>query len=105
MSELPEVKHTLTSDLKANLLALKFFIEDREVLQKFFAPRTQATLGNAIDSLLSDISHQQGRAVSQLDSGESFQFFSYELPLKEGGVITSYSIHYTKLYDNLAVSK
>lgn len=96
LSELPEVKHTLTSDLKANLLALKFFIEDREVLQKFFAPRTQATLGNAIDSLLSDISHQQGRAVSQLDSGESFQFFSYELPLKEGGQTARLKVYYQK---------
>jgi hypothetical protein len=94
--ELPEVKHTLNNDLKANLLTLKFLMEDREALQKFFTPRAQATLGNAINNLLSDITQQQGRAVSQLDSAEPFQVFSYELPVKEDGQTARLKVYYQK---------
>lgn len=96
LAELPEIKQTLNSDLKANLLTLKFLMEDRETLQKFFTPRAQAALSNATDRLLSDITHQQGRAVGQLDSGESFQFFSYELPLKEGNQTARLKVYYQK---------
>ena len=96
LAELPEIKRALSSDLKANLLALKFLMEDGEVLQKFLAPKAQATLGNAISSLLSDITQQQGRAASQPDTGEPFQLFTYALPLKEGGQTARLKVYYQK---------
>jgi hypothetical protein len=43
LADLPEVKNILGRDLKANLMALKFLMEDKEALQKFFTPRALAT--------------------------------------------------------------
>ena len=77
-------------------MALKFLMEDKEALQKFFTPRALTTLNNSINSLLSDITHQQGRAVAQLDSAEPFQVFSYVLPLKEGEQTARLKVYYQK---------
>jgi len=96
LADLPDVKHILDRDLKANLMALKFLMEDKDALQKFFTPRTLATLNNSINSLLSDIIHQQGRAAGQLDSVEPFQIFSYVLPLKEGEQTARLKVYYQK---------
>ena len=96
LADLPEVKNILDRDLKANLMALKFLMEDKEALQKFFAPRALATLNNSINSLLSDIAHQQGRAAAQLDSAEPFQIFSYVLPLKEGEQTARLKVYFQK---------
>jgi len=96
LANLPEVKNILDRDLKANLMALKFLMEDKEALQKFFAPRALTTLNNSINSLLADISQQQGRAAAQLDSAEPFQTFSYVLPLKEGGQTARLKVYFQK---------
>jgi hypothetical protein len=96
LADLPEVKHLLDRDLKANLMALKFVMEDREALQKFFTARSLTTLNNSINSLLDHIILQQGRASAQLDSAEPFQIFSYVLPLKEGDQTARLKIYYQK---------
>ena len=96
LADLPDVKLILDRDLKANLMALKFLMKDKEVLQKFFTPRILATLNHSINSLLSDIIHQQGRAAGQLDSVEPLQVFSYVLPLKEGEQTARLKVYYQK---------
>jgi len=96
LADLPEVKHIFDRDLKANLMALKFLMEDKGVLQRFFTSRTMATLNNSINSLLSDIIQQQGRAVAQRDSAEPFQVFTYVLPLKDGGQTARLKVYYRK---------
>ena len=96
LADLPDVKQILDRDLKANLMALKSLMEDKEALQKFFAPRILATLNNSINSLLSDITHQQGRAVAQVDSAEPFQVFSFALPLKEGAQTARLKVYFQK---------
>ncbi|MBW2450037.1 MAG: hypothetical protein JRE92_06410 [Deltaproteobacteria bacterium] len=96
LADLPEVKHIVDHDLKANLMALKSLIEDKAALQNFFTPRALATLHNSINSLLSDITHQQGRAVAQLDSAEPFQVFSFTLPLKEGAQTARLKVYFQK---------
>ncbi len=96
LADLPEVKNILDRDLKANLMALKFLMADKEALHKFFAPRALTTLSNSINSLLSDIAHQQGRATAQLDSAEPFQTFSYVLPLKEGEQSARLKVYFQK---------
>jgi len=96
LADLPDVKHILDRDLKANLMTLKSLMENKEALQKFFAPRALATLNNSINSLLSDITHQQGRAVAQLDSAEPFQVFSLALPLKEGEQTARLKVYFQK---------
>jgi hypothetical protein len=96
LADLPDVKNILDRDLKANLVALKFQIEDKEALQKFFTPRALATLNNSINSLLSDFTHQQGRAVGQLESAEPFQVFSLALPLKEGEQTARLKVYFQK---------
>jgi hypothetical protein len=82
MADLSEVKTIFKRDLKPNLLMLQHLIDDKESLQKIFDPRTMAVMKKAIDTLLSDINYQQGRAVSHLDSADPFQVFTFTLPLK-----------------------
>jgi hypothetical protein len=96
LADLSDVKHILNHDLKANLMTLKFLMKDKEALQKFFTPGALATLNNSINNLLSDIIHQQGRAVGQLDSVEPFQVFSYVLPLEEGAQTARLKVYYQK---------
>jgi hypothetical protein len=96
LADLPEVKHILDRDLKANLMALKFLMEDKEVLQRFLPSRAMAIMNNSINSLLSDIIQQQGRAVGQLDSAEPFQVFTHVLPLKDGDQTARLKVYYQK---------
>ena len=98
-ADLPEVKNIIERDFKANLMALKFIMEDKEALQKFFGPKSLTTLNSSINSLLSDISQQQGRAAGQLDSAEPFQVFSYALPIKEGRQQARLKVYYQKKQD------
>ena len=92
----PDVKHILSRDLKANLMALKFLMEDGQALQKFLSPRILATLNKSIISLLDQITQQQGRAVSQLDGAEPFQVFTYLLPLKEEEQAARLKVYFQK---------
>ena len=92
----PDVKHILNSDLKANLMALKFLMEDGQALQKFLSPRILATLNKNIISLLDQIIQQQGRAVSQLEAAEPFQVFTYLLPLNEEEQAARLKVYYKK---------
>ena len=96
LADLPDAKHILDYDLKANLMAMKFLMENGEALQKFFSPRALATLNHSINSLLSDITRQQGRAAGQLDSMEPFQIFSFVLPLKEDEQTARLKVYYQK---------
>jgi hypothetical protein len=91
-----EVKAVFNRDLKPNLLLLQHVMEEKETLLKIFGPRTLAILKGLIDGLLSDINQQQGRAVSQLDSADPFQVFTYTLPLKEGDLPAKLKVFYEK---------
>jgi hypothetical protein len=96
LANLPDVKHILDRDLKANLMTMKFLMEDKETLQKIFGPKSMATLNSSINNLLDHITHQQGRAAGQLDSGEPFQIFSYVLPLKGDEQTARLKVYYQK---------
>jgi len=96
LADLSEVKSVFNRDLKPNLLLLQDFIAEKETLQKIFEPRTLAVLKGAIDTMLSDIAQQQGRAVRQLESADPFQVFTYTLPLKEGDQTARLKIFYEK---------
>jgi len=96
LADLSEVKSVFNRDLKPNLLLLQHFIEEKETLQKIFGPRTLAILKGAIDTLLSDITQQQGRAISRLESADPFQVFTYTLPLKEGDQTARLKVFYEK---------
>ena len=96
LADLSEVKAVFNRDLKPNLLLLQQFMEERETLSKIFGPRTLAILKGVVDTLLSDINQQQGRAVSQRDSADPFQVFTYTLPLKEGDPPAKLKVFYEK---------
>jgi len=95
-AELAEVKTIFSRDLKPNLIVLQQFIEETQSLQKIFGTRTLAVMKEAIDTLLSDINQQQGRAVSQLDSADPFQMFTFTLPLKEENQTARLKVFYEK---------
>ncbi len=96
LADLPEVKHIVARDLKANLLTLQRLSEEKGALQKFFNPKALAILNSSVNRLLADITHQQGRAVGQADSAEPFQVFTYVLPLKEGEQTARLKVYYQK---------
>lgn len=92
----PEVKHIVARDLKANLLTLQRLSEEKGALQKLFNPKALAILNSSVNRLLSDITHQQGRAVGRADSAEPLQVFTYVLPLKEGEQTARLKVYYQK---------
>lgn len=102
LAELPEIKHILDRDLKANLLSLKFFIEDKEGLQKILDSRALTSLKNSINSLLSDILHQQGRTVGRMDTMEAPAVFEYLLPLNQEGQTARLKVYYQEKDDSAA---
>jgi len=57
---------------------------------------TQAAKTILVDALPADVINQQGRAVSQLDSAEPFQVFTYTLPLEEENQAAKLKIYYPK---------
>jgi len=69
---------------------------DKETLQKIFDPKTLTILKSSINTLLTDITGQQGRAVNQLESADPFQVVTYTLPLKEGSQTARLRIYYEK---------
>ena len=96
LTDSAEVRTFLARNLKTNLSMLQHLSQNEEVLKKFFSPKALVSLRNIIDTLLSNITHQQGRAVSQLDSVEPFQIFSYVLPLKEDEQTARLKVYYQK---------
>ena len=96
LANLPEVKAVFNRDLKPNLLLLQQFIENKESLQKIFDSNTLTILKSSINTLLADITGQQGRAVNQLESADPFQVVTYTLPLKEGSQTAKLRIYYEK---------
>ena len=96
IDKLPEVRSVLARDLKSNLIMLQHLSEDKEVLTKFFSPKVLAALRGIIDTLLNDITQQQGRAVKHMDAGEPTQIFTFDLPLKEGTQAATLKIFYEK---------
>ena len=95
-AELAEVKAIFRRDLKPNLMALQQFINQSNRLHKIFGSRTLAAMKEAIDTLLTDIRQQQGRAVSSMDSTEPFQMFGFTLPLKEEEQTARLKVFYEK---------
>ena len=96
VADLPEVKQVLDRDLKANLLALRFLLEDGKTLQKFFSPKALSILHRLVDSLLDNIVQQQGRAIGQLNAADPFQVFTYLLPLEEKDQTAKLKIYHQK---------
>ena len=96
LANLPEVKAVINRDLKPNLLLLQQFIENKESLQKIFDSNTLTILKSSINTLLADITGQQGRAVNQRESADPFQVVTYTLPLKKGSQTAKLRIYYEK---------
>ena len=96
LADRPEIKAIFHRDLKPNLLLLQYLIAQKETLHNIFGPGTLSLLKGTIDTLLADITQQQGRAVAQLDSADPFLVFSFTLPLKEGDQAARLKVFYEK---------
>ena len=96
LADRPEIKAIFHHDLKPNLLLLQHLIAEKETLHNIFGPGTLSLLKGTIDTLLADITQQQGRAVAQLDSADPFLVFSFTLPLKEGDQAARLKVFYEK---------
>jgi hypothetical protein len=95
-ADLSEVRTIIANDLKANLLLLKKFGEDKDALQKMADSRWLAALSKSMDTLLMDIAQQQSRVLQQRDNSSPFQVFSFLLPLSEGQKKARLKVYYPK---------
>jgi hypothetical protein len=96
LTDHPEVQTILTRDLKANLLMFQNLVQDPVALEKIFDSATLTTLHRAVEGLLTDITHQQGRAVQQMDQPEPFQVFTHTLALDGNKQAANLKIYYQK---------
>lgn len=92
----PDILTIINRDLKANLMAMKHIAGDEETLKNAFDTRTLAALRRTVDLLLTDITSQQGRAVTQHDTSEPFQVVTYALPLTEDKNSAKLKVYYQK---------
>jgi len=100
LAQHPDIQAILSRDLKAALLTLKNFADAETLLQKAFDVRSLAALHKAIDFLLADITSQQGRAVSRMDSANPFQVLTFALPLAAEKQAAKLKIYYQKKQKN-----
>lgn len=94
--DLPDLKRLTGHDLKANLLRLHDWVDNKETLQQIVNPKVISLLTRLIEPLLTDIATQQGRAIHQLESPEPFQMFTFTLPLKEDEEAARLKVYYQK---------
>ena len=78
-----ELKTIFARDLKPNLMVLREFIENFQPNTESIDPKSLAGLKANIDSLLSQIAHQQTMAARQPLQLEAFQIFVFSPPLAD----------------------
>jgi hypothetical protein len=79
----PEIKQIFAKDLKPLLLMLKEYMEVQDPNSKLLGSKSISDFKNTLEMLLSDIVHQQSRAVHKQELPEPYHVFFCSIPLKE----------------------
>jgi hypothetical protein len=96
LSQLPEVRQILTKDLKPNLLILKEFFNQKEIVDKASDKREIENLRSSIDRIINDIESQKNLAVSRKESANQTQVFTHTLNLNKEEQKARLKIYYKK---------
>ena len=79
----PDIRKTITQDLKPILFRLNEYLESPDAISKFLNTKNLSSFKATLEMLLTDINNQQSRAVNRHDAPDPYHVFSIALPLKD----------------------
>ncbi len=91
-----EIKQIIAKDLKPDLLILKSFLDDPEVISKAVNRKGLQHLHEAVTHLLANVDQQQEIATHRPNDPDTAQVFTYVLPFQEENQKTRFKIYYPK---------
>jgi hypothetical protein len=101
LSQFPEIREILNKDLKPNLVILKEFFTNKEVLDKSPDKREIESIRSSIDRIINDIESQKNLAINKKETTDQTQVFTHTLNLKEDAQKAKLKIYYKKKKDDL----
>jgi len=96
LAQFPEIREILNKDLKPNLVILKDFFSNKEMIDKSADRREIENIRNSIDRIINDIESQKNLAVNKKESTDQTQVFTHTLNLKEDDQQAKLKIYYKK---------
>jgi len=96
LSQFPEIKEILTKDLKPNLVILKEFFSNKEVVDKSTDSREIENIRSSIDRIINDIESQKNLAITRKESTDQTQVFTHTLNLNKDEQKAKLKIYYKK---------
>jgi hypothetical protein len=96
LAQFPEIREILNKDLKPNLVILKDFFSNKEMIEKSADRREVESIRSSIDRIINDIESQKNLAVNKKESTDQTQVFTHTLNLKEDDQQAKLKIYYKK---------
>ncbi len=90
------IKQIIAKDLKPDLLILKSFLDDPELISKAVNRKGLQHLHDAVTHLLANVDQQQEIATHRPNDPDTAQVFTYVLPFREENQKTRFKIYYPK---------
>ncbi len=91
-----DIKHILSKDLKPNLLILKNYLSDPEVMDKIIDPKGLQRIQSSVEQLLSNVHQQQEVSTNRPNDPDMLQVFSYTLPFQDSEQKSRIKVYYPK---------
>lgn len=96
LSQIPEIKDILNKDLKPNLVILKEFFSNKEIVDKSSEKREIENIRSSIDRIINDIESQKNLAITRKESTDQTQVFTHTLNLNKDEQKAKLKIYYKK---------
>ncbi|NNK83956.1 MAG: hypothetical protein HKO91_00170 [Desulfobacterales bacterium] len=96
LSQFPEIKDILTKDLKPNLVILKDFFSNKEIVEQSSEKREIENIRSSIDRIINDIESQKNLAINRKESTDQTQVFTHTLNLNKDEQKAKLKIYYKK---------
>jgi hypothetical protein len=94
LSQFPEIREILNKDLKPNLVILKDFFTNKEMIDQSADRREIESIRSSIDRVINDIESQKNLAINRKESTDQTQVFTHTLHLKENDKKAKLKIYY-----------
>ena len=96
LSQIPEIKDILNKDLKPNLVILKEFFSNKEIVDKSSEKREIENIRSSIDRIINDIESQKNLAITRKESTDQTQVFTHTLNLNKDEQKAKLKIYFKK---------
>ncbi|MDY6793094.1 MAG: hypothetical protein SWH54_17650 [Thermodesulfobacteriota bacterium] len=94
LSQFPQIREIIAKDLKPNLIILKEFFTNREMIDKSADRKELESIRVSIDRMINDIESQQNLAVNRKESTDQTQVFTHTLHLNKDNQKAKLKIYY-----------